>query len=64
MTYARSLLVIHNMAHQGRAPFAELAALEVRPVSRYQGLRTLQNLVKALITKMAERRGSRWKKVS
>ena len=29
MTYARSVLVIHNMAHQGRAPYAELGALEV-----------------------------------
>lgn len=29
MTYARSVLVIHNIAHQGRGPLAELGALEV-----------------------------------
>ena len=29
MTYARSLLVIHNIAHQGRGPLAELANMEV-----------------------------------
>ena len=29
MTYARSVLVIHNIAHQGRGPFAELSGLEV-----------------------------------
>lgn len=29
MMYARSVLVIHNMAHQGRAPFPELGTLEV-----------------------------------
>ena len=29
MTYARSLLVIHNIAHQGRGPMAELAPFEV-----------------------------------
>ena len=31
MTYARSVLVIHNMAHQGRGPMADLAFLEVLP---------------------------------
>lgn len=31
MTYARSLLVIHNIAHQGRGPMAELAPFEVPP---------------------------------
>jgi len=29
LAYARSVFVIHNMAHQGRAPMDELAALEV-----------------------------------
>ena len=29
MTYARSIFVIHNIAHQGRGPFAELSGLEV-----------------------------------
>ena len=29
MTYARSVLVIHNMAHQGRGPMADLNYLEV-----------------------------------
>lgn len=29
MTYARSVAVIHNMAHQGRGPMAELAPLEI-----------------------------------
>jgi len=29
MTYARSLLVIHNIAHQGRGPMAELSQMEV-----------------------------------
>ena len=29
MTYARSVLVIHNMAHQGRGPMADLSNLEV-----------------------------------
>ena len=29
MTYARSIFVIHNIAHQGRGPFAELGGLEV-----------------------------------
>lgn len=31
MTYARSVFVIHNMAHQGRGPMAELAPLEIPP---------------------------------
>lgn len=31
MTYARSLLVIHNIAHQGRGPMAELGPFEVPP---------------------------------
>ncbi|BDA42851.1 Granule-bound starch synthase 2, chloroplastic/amyloplastic [Coccomyxa sp. Obi] len=31
MTYARSVLVIHNMAHQGRGPLAEVAGLEIPP---------------------------------
>ena len=34
MTYARSLLVIHNIAHQGRGPMAELAPFEVPPSYR------------------------------
>ena len=29
MTYSRAVFVIHNMAHQGRAPFVESARLEV-----------------------------------
>lgn len=29
MTYARSMLVIHNIAHQGRGPMAELAQMEI-----------------------------------
>mmetsp|Transcript_30847 Transcript_30847/g.87226 ORF Transcript_30847/g.87226 Transcript_30847/m.87226 type:complete len:542 (-) Transcript_30847:852-2477(-) len=29
MTYARSMFVIHNMAHQGRGPFAELDNFEI-----------------------------------
>ncbi len=29
MTYARSVSVIHNIAHQGRAPMAEMGSLEV-----------------------------------
>jgi hypothetical protein len=29
MTYSRSVFVIHNMAHQGRAPFVESASLEL-----------------------------------
>ena len=29
MTYARSVFVVHNIAHQGRGPLAELAPLEV-----------------------------------
>ena len=29
MTYARSVLVIHNMAHQGRGPMADLGNLQV-----------------------------------
>jgi starch synthase len=29
MTYARSVLTIHNMAYQGRAPFAELDNFEI-----------------------------------
>ncbi len=29
MTYARAVFVIHNMAHQGRAPFVESASLEL-----------------------------------
>lgn len=29
MTYARSVSVIHNIAHQGRAPMPELGALEI-----------------------------------
>jgi starch synthase len=29
MTYARAVFVIHNMAHQGRGPFVESAALEL-----------------------------------
>ena len=29
MTYARSMLVIHNMAHQGRGPLAELSNFEI-----------------------------------
>lgn len=31
MTFARSVLVIHNIAHQGRGPMAELAPMEVPP---------------------------------
>ena len=31
LSYARSVLVVHNMAHQGRGPMAELANLEVAP---------------------------------
>ena len=30
MTYARSVFIIHNIAHQGRGPLAELSGLEVR----------------------------------
>jgi hypothetical protein len=30
MTFARSVFVIHNIAHQGRGPMADLAPLEVR----------------------------------
>ena len=30
MDFARSVFVIHNIAHQGRGPMAELAPLEVR----------------------------------
>ena len=42
MTYARSVMVIHNMAHQGRGPMAELAPLEIPP--HYEHLvRPLQN---------------------
>ena len=29
MTYARSVFLVHNIAHQGRGPLAELAPLEV-----------------------------------
>lgn len=29
MTYARSVFVIHNMAHQGRGPFVETDNLEL-----------------------------------
>ena len=29
LTYARSVLVIHNMAHQGRGPLAEVSGLEI-----------------------------------
>ena len=29
MTYARSVLTLHNMAYQGRGPFAELDEFEV-----------------------------------
>ncbi len=29
MDFARSVLVVHNMAHQGRGPMAELPPLEV-----------------------------------
>jgi hypothetical protein len=29
MTYARSIFVIHNIAHQGRAPFIESENLEL-----------------------------------
>ncbi len=29
MTYARSVFIIHNIAHQGRGPLAELSGLEV-----------------------------------
>lgn len=29
MTYARSVFVIHNIAHQGRGPMAELSPLEI-----------------------------------
>lgn len=29
MTYSRCVFVIHNMAHQGRGPFAESAKLEI-----------------------------------
>lgn len=29
MTYARSVFVIHNIAHQGRGPMAELGPLEI-----------------------------------
>ena len=38
MTFARSILVIHNMAHQGRGPLVEVAQLEVPPqyVSHFQ----------------------------
>ena len=31
MTFARSMLVIHNIAHQGRGPMAELEPMEVPP---------------------------------
>lgn len=31
MTFARSVAVIHNMAHQGRGPMAELGPLEIPP---------------------------------
>ena len=31
MTYARSVFVIHNVAHQGRGPMAELGPLEIPP---------------------------------
>jgi Starch synthase catalytic domain len=36
MTFARSVAVIHNMAHQGRGPMAELAPLEIPP--QYENL--------------------------
>ena len=29
MTYARAVLVVHNIAHQGRGPMAEIGPLEV-----------------------------------
>ena len=29
MTYARSVFVIHNIAHQGRGPMADLSPLEI-----------------------------------
>jgi glycogen synthase len=29
MTYARSVFIIHNMAHQGRGPFDEVQNLEL-----------------------------------
>jgi len=29
MVYARSLLVLHNMAHQGRGPLEDLGLLEI-----------------------------------
>lgn len=29
MQYARSMLVIHNIAHQGRGPMAELSQMEI-----------------------------------
>lgn len=34
MQYARSVLVVHNVAHQGRGPMADLANLEVPPQYR------------------------------
>lgn len=36
MTYARCVFVIHNMAHQGRGPFAEATNLELD--DRYRGM--------------------------
>jgi starch synthase len=36
LQYARSLLLLHNMAHQGRAPLEELAWLELP--QRYEGM--------------------------
>ena len=36
MTYARSVLAIHNMAHQGRGPMADLNHLEVQPATAQQ----------------------------
>ncbi|KAI8465682.1 MAG: hypothetical protein J3K34DRAFT_436113 [Monoraphidium minutum] len=36
MTYSRAVFVIHNMAHQGRAPFVESARLELNDHYREQ----------------------------
>jgi starch synthase len=35
MTYARAVFVIHNMAHQGRAPFVESGRLELNDQLRF-----------------------------
>jgi len=51
MVYARSVAVIHNMAHQGRGPMAELAPMEIP--SHYE------NLVRQLpFQEVSDERGS------